>query len=174
MGTDGSRFDSSRDRGEQFSFNIGKGEVIKGWDIGVASMRIGEVSTFYIKAHYGYGTAGSPPKIPGEATLVFEIELFDFHGEDISKDKDMGIVKRIKTAGEGYDQPNDGSQVEIEIKGITGGKVFDERTVEFEVGEGLDIGVPRGIEFALEKMKKKRNFTDHIKTRIWVRVHREC
>lgn len=153
--TDGSRFDSSRDRGEQFSFNIGKGEVIKGWDIGVASMRIGEVSTFYIKAHYGYGTAGSPPKIPGEATLVFEIELFDFHGEDISKDKDMGIVKRIKTAGEGYDQPNDGSQVEIQIKGSTGGKVFDERTVEFEVGEGLDIGVPRGIEFALEKMKKK-------------------
>jgi len=153
--TDGSRFDSSRDRGEQFSFNIGKGEVIKGWDIGVASMRIGEVSTFYIKAHYGYGSAGSPPKIPGEATLVFEIELFDFHGEDISKDKDMGIVKRIKTAGEGYDQPNDGSQVEIQIKGSTGGKVFDERTVEFEVGEGLDIGVPRGIEFALEKMKKK-------------------
>jgi len=153
--TDGSRFDSSRDRGEQFSFNIGKGEVIKGWDIGVASMRTGEVSTFYIKAHYGYGSAGSPPKIPGEATLVFEIELFDFHGEDISKDKDMGIVKRIKTAGEGYDQPNDGSQVEIQIKGSTGGKVFDERTVEFEVGEGLDIGVPRGIEFALEKMKKK-------------------
>merc|ERR1712179_223008 len=134
---------------------IGKSEVIKGWDIGVSTMRIGEVSTFYIKAHYGYGSAGSPPKIPGEATLVFEIELFNFHGEDISKDKDMGIVKRVKTAGEGYDQPNDGSLVEIEIKASADGKVFDERTVEFEVGEGLDIGVPRGIEFALEKMKKK-------------------
>lgn len=153
--TDGSKFDSSRDRGDHFSFNIGKSEVIKGWDIGVSTMRTGEVSTFYIAAHYGYGSAGSPPKIPGEATLVFEIELFDFHGEDISKDKDMGIVKRVKTAGEGYDQPNDGSQVEIEIKASAGGKVFDERTVEFEVGEGLDIGVPRGIEFALEKMKKK-------------------
>jgi len=115
------------------------------------------VSTFYIKAHYGYGSAGSPPKIPGDATLVFEIELFDFHGEDVSKDKDMGIVKRIKVAGEGYDQPNDGSQVEIEIKGSVGGKVFDERTLEFEVGEGLDVGVPRGIELALEKMKKKES-----------------
>ena len=68
-------------------------------------------------------------QIPGDATLVFEIELFDFHGEDITKvlfsvpvtfafipistlqDKDMGVVKRTKTAGEGYDQPNDGSQV---------------------------------------------------------------
>ena len=75
-------------------------QVIKGWDIGVSTMRIGEVATLFIKAHYGYGSAGSPPKvcfitttcffliifqIPGDATLVFEIELFDFHGEDISK-----------------------------------------------------------------------------------------
>jgi len=153
--TDGSKFDSSRDRGDQFSFNIGKSEVIKGWDLGVSTMVVGEVATFTIKAHYGYGSAGSPPKIPGEATLVFEIELFDFHGEDISKDKDMTIVKRTKTAGEGYDQPNDGSQVEISLTGRAGGRVFDERKVEFEVGEGLNLHIPRGIEFALEKMKKK-------------------
>jgi len=153
--TDGSKFDSSRDRGDQFSFNIGKSEVIKGWDLGVSTMVVGEVATFTIKAHYGYGSAGSPPKIPGDATLVFEIELFDFHGEDISKDKDMTIVKRTKTAGEGYDQPNDGSQVEISLTGRVGGRVFDERKVEFEVGEGLNLHIPRGIEFALEKMKKK-------------------
>jgi len=152
--TDGSKFDSSRDRGERFSFNIGKSEVIKGWDLGVATMTVGERATFTIRSEYGYGSAGSPPKIPGDATLVFDIELFDFHGEDISKDGDMGIVKRIKVNGEGYDQPNDGSQVEIEIKGTAAGKIFDERTVSFEVGEGLDCGIPRGIEFALEKMKK--------------------
>ena len=126
--TDGSKFDSSRDRsedddpvntsqvfcyrGEQFSFNIGKSEVIKGWDVGVATMKRGEKAVFTIKSEYGYGSAGSPPKIPGDATLVFEIELFDFHGDDISKDHDMGIVKRIKCNGDGYDQPNDGSQVE--------------------------------------------------------------
>jgi len=108
---DGSKFDSSRDRNEQFSFSIGKQEVIKGWDVGVASMKIGEVATFTIRADYGYGNAGSPPKIPGDATLIFEIELFSFHGEDISKDKDMSVVKRIQTNGQGYDQPNDGSQV---------------------------------------------------------------
>jgi len=152
--TDGSKFDSSRDRGEQFSFTIGNQEVIKGWDLGVATMTVGEVSTFHIKADYGYGSTGSPPKIPGDATLVFEIELFSFQGEDISKDKDGGIVKRTKISGEGYDQPNDGSQVEIELKGYQKGKLFDERKVEFELGEGLDKDVPRGIEFAIEKMKR--------------------
>ena len=77
-------------------------KVIKGWDIGVSTMKVGEVATLFIKSHYGYGSAGSPPKvfnafcqhcenltvssqIPGDATLVFEIELFDFHGEDITK-----------------------------------------------------------------------------------------
>jgi len=152
--TDGSKFDSSRDRKEKFSFNIGKSEVIQGWDIGVATMQIGEVAVFHIKADYGYGSIGSPPKIPGGASLVFEIELFEFHGEDISKDKDMGVVKRIKTNGEGYDQPNDGSQVEMYLKGYYNEKTFDERTVDFEVGEGLASGIPRGIELALEKMKK--------------------
>jgi len=153
--TDGSKFDSSRDRGDQFSFTIGNQEVIKGWDQGVASMTVGEVSTFYIRGDYGYGSAGSPPKIPGDATLVFEIELFAFHGEDISKDKDLGVVKRIKVAGEGYDQPNDGSRVEIELKGtLPDGTVFDERKVEFELGEGLDQDIPKGVELALEKMKK--------------------
>lgn len=151
---DGTKFDSSRDRNEQFSFSIGKHEVIKGWDIGVATMTVGEVATFYIKSEYGYGSAGSPPKIPGNATLVFEVELFGFQGEDISKEKDGGILKRTKTSGEGYDQPNDGSQVEIQIKATVNGNVFDERRVEFEVGEGLDQNIPRGIEFALEKMKK--------------------
>merc|ERR1712107_588602 len=67
----------------------------------------------------------------------------------------MGVVKRTKTAGEGYDQPNDGSQVEIELVGRVGGRTFDERKLEFEVGEGLNVNIPRGIEFALEKMKKK-------------------
>jgi len=152
--TDGSPFDSSRDRGDKFSFSIGNQEVIKGWDLGVATMTIGEVSTFYIKAEYGYGSAGSPPKIPGNATLVFEIELFSVQGEDVSKDKDGGIVRRIKTAGEGYDQPNDGSQVEIKLMGYNNGNLFDDRTLEFELGEGLNLDVPRGIEFAMEKMKK--------------------
>jgi len=151
---DGSKFDSSRDRGEKFSFQIGKSEVIKGWDIGVATMKIGEKAVFTIKADYGYGSAGSPPKIPGDATLVFEIELFEFHGEDVTKQSDGGVVKRIKVNGEGWDMPNDGAQVEIEIKGTVDGRVFDERNVKFELGEGAETNIPRGLEVAIEKMKK--------------------
>jgi len=153
--TDGSGFDSSRDRGDKFTFNLGKGEVIKGWDIGVATMRIGERAIFYIKSEYGYGATGSPPKIPGGATLVFDVELFAFQGEDISKAKDEGIIKRTKVAGTGYDTPNDGSQVEIDVIGRLGSKVFDERTgVEFELGEGADKNLPKGVELGLEKMKR--------------------
>ena len=84
---------------------------------------------------------------------MFEIELFEFHGEDVTKDSDLGVVKRIKVNGEGWDMPNDGAQVEAEIKGIVDNKVFDERTVKFEMGEGSECGVPRGVEIAMEKMK---------------------
>ena len=75
---DGSKFDSSRDRNEKFSFNLGKGEVIKGWDQGVASMVKGELAVLTIKSDYGYGDVGSPPKIPGKAyeeDLYFPIHL---------------------------------------------------------------------------------------------------
>jgi FKBP-type peptidyl-prolyl cis-trans isomerase len=73
--TDGSKFDSSRDRGEGFRFTLGKGEVIQGWDRGVAGMRVGEVRKLTIPAALGYGARGFPPVIPPNATLVFEVEL---------------------------------------------------------------------------------------------------
>ena len=103
---DGTKFDSSVDRGEEFQFNLGKQEVIKGWDQGVASMVRGEVAIFTIKSSYAYGDMGSPPKIPGGATLIFEVELINFEGEDITKEKDKGVTKRIKEKGVGFDNPN--------------------------------------------------------------------
>lgn len=151
---DGSKFDSSRDRNEKFSFNLGKGEVIKGWDQGVASMVKGELAVLTIKSDYGYGDVGSPPKIPGGATLKFEIELFDFEGEDISKDKDKSIVKRIKSNGEGYDHPNDGGTVTVSLSGQASNQVFFNEVVTFVLGEGRESGIPKGVELALEKMKK--------------------
>lgn len=73
--TDGSKFDSSRDRGDGFRFRLGKGEVIQGWDQGVAGMRVGELCKLTIPAQLGYGARGFPPVIPPNATLVFEVEL---------------------------------------------------------------------------------------------------
>uniref|UniRef100_A0A915ERT0 peptidylprolyl isomerase n=1 Tax=Ditylenchus dipsaci TaxID=166011 RepID=A0A915ERT0_9BILA len=71
----GEKFDSSRDRNEPFKFNLGTGKVIKGWDVGVATMHKGEVADLQCTAKYAYGASGSPPKIPGGATLIFNVEL---------------------------------------------------------------------------------------------------
>ena len=71
----GAKFDSSRDRGTPFSFGLGQGQVIQGWDEGVAGMKVGGQRTLLIPAAMGYGARGAGNAIPPNASLVFEVEL---------------------------------------------------------------------------------------------------
>lgn len=153
--TDGTAFDSSRKRNEPFSFPLGKGSVIKAWDIGVATMKKGEICKLICRSEYAYGKSGSPPLIGPDATLIFEIEMIDWQAEDLSSKKDGGILRTILISGEGHATPNEGSTVNIHLVGEYNGKIVEDRDVTFCLGEGSEHGVPSGVERALDKFKLK-------------------
>lgn len=75
-GKPGDKFDSSVDRGQKFTFVIGVGQVIKGWDEGVASMKVGEKRRLFLPSTLGYGATGAGRSIPPHADLIFDVELF--------------------------------------------------------------------------------------------------
>jgi len=103
---DGTKFDSSVDRGEPFKFTLGIGEVIKGWDLGVASMKKGEKAVFTIDSELGYGKRGSG-KIPPNATLKFEVELLDFQVKpktkwDFTEEERRVEAEKLKQEGNAF------------------------------------------------------------------------
>ncbi|HET9477515.1 MAG TPA: FKBP-type peptidyl-prolyl cis-trans isomerase, partial [Dehalococcoidia bacterium] len=75
--SDGSKFDSSLDGGQAFTFTIGQGNVIKGWDEGLSTMKVGGKRRLIVPADLGYGEEGYPPVIPANAVLIFDVELLD-------------------------------------------------------------------------------------------------
>ena len=98
---DGEVFDASRPRGQAFSFTIGAGQVIRGWEQGVEGMKVGETRRLTIPPELGYGAAGAGGVIPPNATLVFEIELLDVSvpvtlgeatSEDLVKAREDGVI----------------------------------------------------------------------------------
>jgi len=80
LASDSTKFDSSRDRGEPFQFNLGVGEVIQGWDQGVQGMQVGGTRQLVIPPDLGYGSRGAGGAIPPNATLIFEVELLAVDG----------------------------------------------------------------------------------------------
>lgn len=152
--TDGTKFDSSADRGVPFEFQLNRGSVIKAFDMGVASMRKGEKCELTCDSEFAYGKAGSPPNIPPDATLIFELELLDWKGEDLSPKKNEGILRYGIEKGEKKSSPKEGALVKVKLKGSFEDRVFDEREIEFNLGEGVEANVIEGVELALEKFKE--------------------
>jgi len=148
---DGSKFDSSRDRGDTFKFTLGKGQVIKGWDKGVATMFKGEKAILTCRSDYAYGASGSPPKIPGGATLQFEVELFSWvDSRDMSDEKDGSLVKIVEKKGRGFERPRGEDEVVVRIQYRRAGT--DEALHVTEATFALGNGPCHAVNRALEKM----------------------
>lgn len=134
---DGTQFDSSRDRGTPFKFTLGQGQVIKGWDLGIKTMKKGENALFTIPADLAYGSSGSAPTIPPNATLQFDVELLSWSSiKDICKDG--GIFKKILVEGEKWENPKDLDEVIVryEAQLEDGSVVARSDGVEFTVKDG--------------------------------------
>ncbi|CAF3885680.1 unnamed protein product [Rotaria sordida] len=137
---DGTVFENTRERNEKVSFNFDRGEVIKAWDIGVATMKRGEISRFTSKPKYAYG-------------------------KDISHERDQSIIRRIIKRGEVFEQPKEDATVQIHLKGTHQGQIFDERTVSFIAGGGCLQNIPLGVEYAVFRMSKGDHWKLYLKSK---------
>jgi FK506-binding protein 4/5 len=154
---DGTVFDSSRERDSPFVFQLGEGSVIRGWDEGVKTMKQGERATLTCAPEYAYGDQGSPPKIPANATLNFDVELLSWtEWKDVSADnkKNGTVLKKELTKGDGWEKPEFDTEVTLSwTLRVEGSEQVIEETkdVVFTIGSEA---IPQGFETGIESMKK--------------------
>ncbi|XP_057549752.1 70 kDa peptidyl-prolyl isomerase-like [Amaranthus tricolor] len=148
----GSSLESSLEKEAPFKFKLGQGEVIRGLDEGVATMKKGERAIFKIPPQLAYGEVGHPPLIPPHSTLIFDVEMVSWSTiRDITGDG--GVLKKILTEGEGWATPKDGDEVSVkyEVKLENGAMVSNSECVEFHVGDG---NLCPAIHKAVKTMRK--------------------
>ncbi|NWX33831.1 FKBP4 isomerase, partial [Notiomystis cincta] len=165
---DGTKFDSSLDRKDKFSFDLGKGEVIKAWDIAVATMKIGEICRIMCKPEYAYGSAGSPPKIPPNATLIFEVAAKRLFRRRLWHFVCAACLYRTPWAPAVHRYLLISLSgvlvfVTVQLEGRYGDRVFDKRELRFEIGEGENFDIPHGLEKAIQKMEKTEESVFYLK-----------
>ncbi len=161
--TDGTKFDSSRDRGQPFSFAIGTGQVIKGWDEGIALLHVGDKAILTIPPDLGYG-AQAAGSIPANSTLIFEVELMEIREKITAKPYDIagkdtvtlqeGLKMIVVKQGTGAKAEN-GKNVSVHYTGyLLDGSKFDSSVergepLNFPLGQGRVI---RGWELGIAAM----------------------
>lgn len=148
----GPSLESSYDKGSSFHFKLGQGEVIKGWDEGVATMKKGERAIFKIPPSLAYGEKGSPPLIPPNASLIFEIEMLCWSSiRDLTGDG--GIMKKTIREGEGWATPKELDEVLVkyEARLENGMLIKSDKGVEFNVSDGY---LCPAMSIAVKTMRK--------------------
>merc|ERR1711976_987761 len=179
--TNGNKFDSSRDRGEPFETPVAQGRVIKGWDAVMPTMAKGERAEVLIQSECAYGANGSPPSIPGGAALIFDMEMIDWFGEDISESKNKSLTKIKVKSSEDYKTVDGEDLDEVTISLSIDDKLVSEKLSwvvgEEDLVEGVDKVVSESIKtmtvgeksiFTAKKFKDYNNTAEDKKYEIEV------